>query len=176
MPSAPVLAAIEIDAQSESAGLSLVATPMASAPQHLPVVHAVSVPSGRAPSSHVVVPAGPTARIHWIGRFVEDRHPEDLYADLVAGTPDLVIVDARYPESFAVEHLPGAVNMPVREISEASMDELSRDALYVVYCWNASCHASTKAAQRLEALGFRVKELHGGLQDWKKQGYPTERA
>jgi rhodanese-related sulfurtransferase len=176
MPSAPVLVAIEVDALTEPSGLSLVASPVASEPQHLPVVHAVSVASGEAPSSHVVVPTEPTARVHWIGSFVDDRHPEDLYADIVAGVANLVVVDARYPESYAVEHLPGAVNMPWRDLNEESTAHLSREALYVVYCWNASCHASTKTAQRLESLGFKVKELHGGLQDWKKQGYPTERA
>jgi rhodanese-related sulfurtransferase len=87
-----------------------------------------------------------------------------------------VVVDARYAETYALEHLPGAISLPWRDINETTTAYLSREAEYVVYCWNASCHASTKTAQRLEALGFRVKELHGGLQDWKKQGYPTERA
>jgi rhodanese-related sulfurtransferase len=52
---------------------------------------------------------------------------------------------------------------------------MDRDSLYVVYCWNASCHASAKTANRLESLGFKVKELHGGLETWRKQGFPTER-
>ncbi|MGD0863119.1 MAG: rhodanese-like domain-containing protein [Candidatus Limnocylindrales bacterium] len=176
MPSAPVLVAIESDTLDEPADLNLVAGQVASAPQQMPVVQAVSVASEPTPSAHVVVPAGPTAHIHWIGSFVQNRHPADLYADIVAGTPDLVIVDARYPETYAVEHLPGAINLPWRDLDEAGTAHLSREALYVVYCWNASCHASTRTAQRLEALGFKVKELHGGLQDWKKQGYPTERA
>lgn len=115
------------------------------------------------------------ARIHWVGSLAEMRHPADVYADIAAGTPGLVVVDARYREVFAREHLPGAINLPVREIDASSTATLSRDALYVVYCWNESCHASTKAAQRLAALGFRVKELHGGLQHWKEQGFPTER-
>ena len=102
--------------------------------------------------------------------------PADLYAEMIAGTTNLVIVDARYPETFVVEHLPGAISLPWRDIDDTTTAHLSRAALYVVYCWNANCHASTKTAQRLEALGFKVKELPGGLQDWKKQGYPTERA
>ena len=176
MPSAPVLVAIEVDARDEVSGPTLVAVPITSVPQQLPVLHSVSVASGQAPAAHVVLPTEPTARIHWIGGFVDDRHPADLWADIEAGTPNVVVVDARYPESYAVEHLPGAINLPPREIDEAGTTHLSRHATYVVYCWDASCHASTKTAQRLEALGFKVKELHGGLQDWKKQGYPTERA
>ncbi len=126
--------------------------------------------------AQVTTPAEPTARIHWIGPFVDCRHPEDLFADMVAGVPNLVIVDARYRETFGLEHLPGAMNLPWREVDERTTAHLSRDAEYVVYCWNASCRASTKAAKRLESLGFKVKELHGGLQVWKSQGYPTERS
>jgi rhodanese-related sulfurtransferase len=117
---------------------------------------------------------GPSARIHWIGSFVHDRHPADLYAEMLEERGDLVVVDARYREAFDREHIPGAVNMPWREIDETTTAHLRRDVLYVVYCWNASCHASTKTATRLRALGFQVKELHGGLETWRKQGYPTE--
>ncbi|MGZ6314970.1 MAG: rhodanese-like domain-containing protein [Candidatus Limnocylindrales bacterium] len=147
-----------------------------------PDLHIVPSPSGsrghRNPVavSNVTVPAEPTARIHWIGRFVHYRHPEDLYADLLAEMPNLVIVDARYRETFVLEHLPGAINLPWREIDERTTAHLPRDAEYVVYCWNASCGASAKTAERLESLGFRVKELHGGLQVWKTQGYPTVRS
>ena len=120
-------------------------------------------------------PAGPTARIHWVGTLVDRRHPADLYAEIVAGDKNLVVVDARYPEAYAREHLPTAINLPSRQLDETTTAGLDRDALYVVYCWNESCHASTKTAQRLEALGFKVKELHGGLETWRKQGFPTER-
>ena len=126
------------------------------------------------PTAQVVMPAQPTARIHWIGAFVDLRHPEDLYADMIAGTPNLVVVDARYVEAFAREHLPGAINLPWRDIDETTIAGLPRDAEYVVYCWDASCRASAKTARRLESLGFTVKELHGGLEAWRKQGYPTE--
>jgi rhodanese-related sulfurtransferase len=37
------------------------------------------------------------------------------------------------------------------------------------------CNGSTRAAARLAALGFQVKELIGGLEYWKREGYPTAR-
>jgi len=45
------------------------------------------VPSPADSEAGVTIPAEPTARIHWIGRFVDYRHPEDLFADIVAGVP-----------------------------------------------------------------------------------------
>jgi rhodanese-related sulfurtransferase len=132
-------------------------------------------PPAAVPAAQVVTPAAPTARIHWIGTFVDRRHPADLYAEIVAGASNLVVVDARWPEAYAREHLPTAINLPPRHLDEKTTAGLSRQALYVVYCWNESCRASTKTAQRLEALGFKAKELHGGLETWRKQGFPTER-
>jgi rhodanese-related sulfurtransferase len=132
-------------------------------------------PRPQIPDADVVTPAEPTARIHWVGTLVDRRHPADLYAEIVAGSPNLVVVDARWPEAYAREHIPTAINLPTRQLDETTTAGLSRDALYVVYCWNESCHASTKTAQRLKSLGFQAKELHGGLAAWRKQGFPTER-
>jgi rhodanese-related sulfurtransferase len=175
MPTAPVIRADEPETIAETPHLELLPSPAA----HDKPAEAVRISASSPPAVPVAIiatPAGPTARIHWIGGFVDLRHPADLYQDMVAGTPNLVVVDARYVEAYAREHLPGAINLPWRELDETTTAHLSREALYVVYCWNAACHASAKTARRLEALGFKVKELHGGLETWRKQGYPTEKA
>jgi rhodanese-related sulfurtransferase len=148
MLTAPVIRADELETTAETPHLELLPSPVA-----------VAEPAKAFPISPASSPAVPA----------------DLYADMVAGAPNLVVVDARYPEAYAREHLPGAVNLPFRELDLTTTAQLSPDPLYVVYCWNASCHASTRIARRLEALGFQVKELHGGLETWRKQGYPTER-
>jgi len=51
---------------------------------------------------------------------------------------------------------------------------MPRDKVLVTYCDGIHCNASTKAAMRLAALGFRVKEMLDGLQGWKREGYPVE--
>ena len=119
-------------------------------------------------------PAAP-AKVRWVGRFAGHRHPADLYSDIAAGRTDVIVVDARWAEGYSAEHIPGAINLFCRSIDAVTTAALRRDAEYVVYCWNESCHASTLAAERLEELGFRACELHGGLQRWKSEGYPTER-
>ena len=165
MPSAPVLETSETETSIQTA---------ASYSHGVPVLHVVPA-STAVPMANVAIPSEPTARIHWIGTFVDARQPSDVFADILAGREDMVVVDARWPESYAAEHIPTAVNLPFRSLNEESTASLSRDSLYLVYCWDESCRASTKVAQRLEGLGFRVKEIHGGLQAWKKQGYPTVR-
>jgi rhodanese-related sulfurtransferase len=86
----------------------------------------------------------------------------------------ILVVDARSPQSYSAEHIPGAVNIPHRTMSEESTRQLDRNALYVVYCDGIGCNASTKGALNLARLGFRVKELMGGLVWWKQDGYETE--
>jgi len=41
---------------------------------------------------------------------------------------------------------------------------LARDKVIVTYCDGVFCNASTKAAAKLTALGFRVKEMLDGME------------
>jgi len=50
--------------------------------------------------------------------------------------------------------------------------KLDRRKIYVVYCDGIGCNASTKGAYRLALLGFRTKELLGGLDWWRRDGIP----
>ena len=86
----------------------------------------------------------------------------------------LIVVDARAKSAYAIEHIPGAVSLPHREISAETTSNWDKDYLYVTYCDGIGCNASTKGALNLAKLGFRVKELMGGLDWWKKDGYKTE--
>jgi rhodanese-related sulfurtransferase len=88
---------------------------------------------------------------------------------------NVVVVDARGTAAFEAEHIPGAVSLPHREMSEASTAGLDRDALYVTYCDGIGCNASTKGALNMTRLGFTAKELIGGIDWWKRDGYPTEK-
>ena len=85
----------------------------------------------------------------------------------------VIVVDARSPEAFRREHIPGAVNLPHRTIDERTTRALDREALVVAYCDGIGCNASTKGALALARLGFRTRELIGGLDWWKRDGHPT---
>jgi rhodanese-related sulfurtransferase len=117
----------------------------------------------------------PATTVRWVGRYANFRHPADLFRDMTAGRKDVVVVDARWPEGWSTEHIPGAINLFARNITPETTAGMRKDVEYVVYCWNESCHASTMAAAALEKLGFTAHELHGGLQKWKSEGFPTER-
>jgi rhodanese-related sulfurtransferase len=101
-------------------------------------------------------------------------------ADLAAffnndGVPEkIIVIDTRTPESFAREHIPGAISFPHRTMNAETMKNLDREALYVTYCDGIGCNGSTKGAMKLSSFNFKVKELIGGLDWWKRDGYSTE--
>lgn len=109
---------------------------------------------------------------HYSRKLEFETDSWDLSVALRAGE-NVIVIDARSSEAFAREHIPGAVNLPHREMSEATTAELDRGALVVTYCDGIGCNASTKGALAMTRLGFRVKELLGGLDWWKRDGHPT---
>lgn len=110
---------------------------------------------------------------HYKSKLAFETDSWDVYEALSRNEP-VVVVDGRSAEAFAREHIPGAVNLPHREIDEHSTASLDRSMLYVCYCDGIGCNASTKTALMLLTLGFRVRELLGGLDWWKRDGYATE--
>ena len=85
----------------------------------------------------------------------------------------VIALDARSIESFDNEHIPGAINIPHRTMTQESTAHLDKDVLYITYCTGIGCNASTKGALNMVKLGFCVKELIGGLDWWKRDGYET---
>lgn len=95
----------------------------------------------------------------------------DLSVDLKSGHPDIVVIDARSASAYQAGHIPGAISFPHREMNATSTARLDRGKVYVVYCDGIGCNASTKGAYKLARLGFRVKELLGGLDWWRRDGH-----
>ena len=120
-------------------------------------------------------PAEPkTAREHFLARLSFETDPSDVYADLVNEVSGIVVLDARTPDSYGRGHVPGAVNLPYRKIDASTTAFITKDNVVVTYCDGVFCNASSKAAARLAALGFRVKEMLDGMDGWKREGYPVE--
>lgn len=97
----------------------------------------------------------------------------DLKVALESGE-NVLVIDARSPEAYQKEHIPGAINIPHRKMSAETTEHLDETALVVAYCDGIGCNASTKGALNMVKLGFRVKELLGGLDWWKRDGHETK--
>ena len=97
----------------------------------------------------------------------------DLSVDLRAALADIVVIDARSRDAYIAGHIPGAVSFPHREMNAETAAGLNRSKVYIVYCDGIGCNASTKGAYKLARLGFRTKELLGGLDWWRRDGHPV---
>lgn len=84
----------------------------------------------------------------------------------------LVILDARAPADYAVEHIEGAVSVPFYAVADY-FSQIPKDVFVIAYC---GCpHAeSGQAAEALRRAGWpKVRVLDEGFFVWKARGYPV---
>lgn len=110
---------------------------------------------------------------HYENKLAFEMDPSDLF-DALNNGEKVMVIDARKAFGFEAEHIPGAINIPHREMNAESTGYLDKEILYVTYCDGIGCNASTKGALNMTKLGFKVKELIGGIEWWKFDGYATE--
>jgi rhodanese-related sulfurtransferase len=120
-------------------------------------------------------PASPEeAYSHFISKLSVETDPSDVMLDLKRGQNSFLLIDARGSQDFEECHIPGAINLPYRKITAESVAHLAKEKPLVIYCWSPGCNAATKAAARLSALGFQVKEMLGGIEYWRREGGSVE--
>ncbi|MEZ0130007.1 rhodanese-like domain-containing protein [Flavobacterium sp. LBUM151] len=110
---------------------------------------------------------------HYENKLAFEMDPSDLF-DALNNGEKVIVIDARKAFGFEAEHIPTAINIPHREMTAESTNHLNKEVLYVTYCDGIGCNASTKGALNMAKLGFKVKELIGGIEWWKFDGYATE--
>ena len=110
---------------------------------------------------------------HYRAKLEYEIDPWDLNEALGRGDK-ILVVDTRTSDAYGRGHIPGAINIPHRTMSAATTARVDKDALIVTYCDGIRCNGSTKGALNMLQLGFRVKELIGGLDCWRHDGYPVE--
>jgi rhodanese-related sulfurtransferase len=110
---------------------------------------------------------------HYSNKLAYEIDSWDLKVALEGGER-VIVIDTRSAQAYAAEHIPGAISLPHRTMNADTTAPLDRNALVVTYCDGIGCNASTKGALNMTRLGFRVKELMGGVDWWKRDGHPTE--
>lgn len=86
---------------------------------------------------------------------------------------DVTIIDVRPEQEFQEGHIPGALNIPVEELSE-KLDELPADREIVAYCRGPFCVFADDAVELLSRNGFDAKRLDEGFPEWSLAKLPVE--
>lgn len=95
--------------------------------------------------------------------------------ELQSSSDTLHLVETLQAKEFDKGHLPGAVCIPFSRIGGEARKRFALEDVIVVYCHDESCKASTRAAEKLEALGFRrVYEYAPGKRGWRERGFSLE--
>ena len=89
----------------------------------------------------------------------------------------VLIVDVRSPRQYRKRHIPGAINLYLRDrFSEQNLlEHIDRDAPFVIYCNGVSCSLSYRSVEKAVAWGFTgVKYFREGILAWRRDGNPVE--
>lgn len=119
------------------------------------------------------IPAAPSAiaLMHFSNRLTFETDCSDVFSSHEAGEVDFVLVDVRSRLAFERGHVPGAINIPTRSLTAEGLAAYSTSTLFVVYCAGPHCNGANKAAVKLAALGYPVKEMIGGVTGWLDEGF-----
>jgi rhodanese-related sulfurtransferase len=101
--------------------------------------------------------------------------PQALHA-LLASNQEVLVIDVRQPLDLLGDSviIPGAQWLAPEEV-RANPSLLPKERDLIVYCTCPSDKTSRTILHRALAMGFsRIKFLKGGLDGWRKNGFPVE--
>lgn len=104
------------------------------------------------------------------GGGIQNLNAAELQAQLKE-KPAPFLLDVREPSEFASGHIAGARLIPLGELSKR-IDELPRDRTIICVC--QSGNRSRSAARHLNANGFKVSNLSGGMLAWSWAKLPVK--
>jgi len=87
----------------------------------------------------------------------------ELLARSQAG--EVVVIDVRPRLEFDAGHLPGALSIPLEELSQR-LGELDPNTSVVAYCRGPYCVLAAEAVVQLRAAGLQAERLAEGPPDW----------
>ncbi|MFJ5708636.1 MULTISPECIES: metalloregulator ArsR/SmtB family transcription factor [unclassified Streptomyces] len=118
--------------------------------------------------------AVPAARDAYLGddAAAEVSH-EELRARVAAG--GVTVLDVRPVEEYRAGHIPGALSIPVAELTDR-IGELPEGEEIIVYCRGEYCALAYDAVRLLTLRGRRAIRLHDGIVEWRLADLPVDTA
>ncbi|MBF0292427.1 MAG: metalloregulator ArsR/SmtB family transcription factor [Nitrospinae bacterium] len=103
---------------------------------------------------------------------LEPVEADDLLQRIKDGL--VIVLDVRPPDEFAAGHVPGSINVPVKEL-EKQIKKLDHKKEIVAYCRGPYCVLSYDTVAILRNKGFKARRLKDGMPEWKRAGLPVEK-
>lgn len=112
-----------------------------------------------------------------LGNFLSTL-PADFYgmqpaaAKQMMDTLEVFILDVREPAEFKAGRIPGAVNIPIRDLPKR-LGEIPKGKPIILYC--GSGHRGAMALVYLRGQGYNVRNVLGGFKAWSEANLPVEK-
>jgi len=105
-------------------------------------------------------------------KYVAEWHPRKILGFLEAGDK-VVFIDTRETDEFEEGHIPGAINIKLRDIGGELPPEIKDADVVIPYC--VKDFRGFEVAKRLKKLGVRKVGLMNpwGISGWKANGLPV---
>lgn len=158
------------------------AAPPAAAPTQAPAAQPAAAPtSAPAPVAEPTKAVAPSTSQFEVVRSAAEAYltsdktktpnisAADLYVKINDGDKASVppVLSVRAPADYAKGHIPGANNIPWRELAKAeNVAKLPRDKQIVVYCYTG--HTGSQDTALLNLMGFNAINLQFGMCGWTK--------
>jgi rhodanese-related sulfurtransferase/DNA-binding transcriptional ArsR family regulator len=113
-----------------------------------------------------------------IGSYFGDRdgleavEADDLWRRASDGL--VTVVDVRPAEEYAAGHIPGAVNLPLKELGKR-FRTIPKGKEVVAYCRGPYCVLAYEAVAILRRHGYTARRFKTGFPEWKRERRPIEK-
>jgi len=87
----------------------------------------------------------------------------------------VTVLDVRPAEEYAAGHVPGAVNVPLKDL-ERYLDQLQAGQEIVAYCRGPHCVLAFDAVAKAREKGIKARRMEDGYPEWKLAGLPIEQS
>lgn len=112
-----------------------------------------------------------------VGNFLSTL-PADFYgmqpaaAKQMMDTLEVFILDVREPAEFRAGRIPGAVNIPIRDLAKR-LGEIPKGKPIILYCGTG--HRGAMALVYLRGQGYNARNVLGGFKAWSEANLPVEK-
>ncbi|EPT83475.1 rhodanese-like domain-containing protein [Streptococcus agalactiae] len=83
---------------------------------------------------------------------------------LIAQHNNIHLIDVREEHEYRGGHIPGAINLPLSQLSH-KFEQLDKNREYYLVCQRGG--RSIRACQFLELKGYKVINVDGGTEAWR---------
>ena len=109
---------------------------------------------------------------HWMLKALLSHTVKEISVQEAAEKKEAIFVDSREKAEYEVSHIKGAVFVGYDNLTLKPLKSVDKSQEIIVYC--SVGYRSEKVAEKLIKMGFKdVKNLYGGIFEWKNQGHPV---